>query len=853
MLIATVNYSTNTAVVSVVSAATGLLPVNYTNQNSIFLIATRIVLADSTNVLYFSNGSIFTAGQTSKLGAGGGGSGTVTSVGLSLPSIFNVTVSPITTSGTLTATLNTQTMNTFLAGPTSGSAQTPTFRAIVAADIPTLNQNTTGTAYSVTGANVILNSNLAQMNNNTIKGNVSGSLANASDLNATQVTAMLNTFTSSLQGLTPASGGGTTNFLRADGTWTAPSGGGSSSSSSSGKNYLSAITTSNGANNGNGNFELGATTGWSLAHTALTNLFPTTVATAGSAFSNTTGLSGTLTLSVVSSGQLSGSYSGALTQTATSTAGDMLISSPFFIDASDYSKPMTVTFSAKAISGSIVQSATSTNSYALYIYDVTNAAWISPATPYVMDGSGKFTASFQATANSTKYQLALINVNSIATSHTLYVDDFVLGPNTYNYVNLQDTEYDIGSKITGTSTFTNSRSVAIPYKTKDGTWRLRFNISGTQSSSSTNTLTIAGVVFKTISLGQVFSSGFYQTSILPTQGYAPGGDGRLYLQWNSSSSYVLISGDLELDSMPTWAVDYYPVQLSNGAETRVVAASYYCSTNAAVSSSQSLNFDTKVYDTHGAVTASAPGTGTWKFTAPVSGYYRISSLIIPQTATGGYFSLYKNASLYINFGLMENGGSYGIPNIGTVTVSLNAGDYIDVRMSASATAGGGVLNSTNTSWVTIERLSGPATIAASEKIYAEYNSTSGQACASGTTLINFDTKVIDTHNAVTTGASWKFTAPRAGYYCISAATIPASNLSGTGATISLGLYKSGSINKIISFTNTAGITVVDSGTGSGKIYLNAGEYIDIRLSQNAIVSVNLISSTGYVWITINSN
>jgi hypothetical protein len=38
-------------------------------------------------------------------------------------------------------------------------------------------------------------------------------------------TALLNSFSSSLKGLAPASGGGTTNFLRADGTWAAPSGG----------------------------------------------------------------------------------------------------------------------------------------------------------------------------------------------------------------------------------------------------------------------------------------------------------------------------------------------------------------------------------------------------------------------------------------------------------------------------------------------------------------------------------------------------------------------------------------------------------------------------------------------------
>jgi len=47
-------------------------------------------------------------------------------------------------------------------------------------------------------------------------------------LTPTQVTADLNVFTTSLQGLAPASGGGTTNFLRADGTWAAPPGGGGS-------------------------------------------------------------------------------------------------------------------------------------------------------------------------------------------------------------------------------------------------------------------------------------------------------------------------------------------------------------------------------------------------------------------------------------------------------------------------------------------------------------------------------------------------------------------------------------------------------------------------------------------------
>jgi hypothetical protein len=63
--------------------------------------------------------------------------GTVTSVALTLPNIFTVSGSPITSSGTLSATLASQTAATVFAAP-AGAAGAPTFRALVAGDIPTL-------------------------------------------------------------------------------------------------------------------------------------------------------------------------------------------------------------------------------------------------------------------------------------------------------------------------------------------------------------------------------------------------------------------------------------------------------------------------------------------------------------------------------------------------------------------------------------------------------------------------------------------------------------------------------------------------------------------------------------------
>lgn len=75
------------------------------------------------------------------------GGGTVTSVGLALPSEFSISGSPVTGTGTLTGTWATQTTNKVFAAP-NGSTGTPTFRALVAADIPTL------AASQVTGANL---------------------------------------------------------------------------------------------------------------------------------------------------------------------------------------------------------------------------------------------------------------------------------------------------------------------------------------------------------------------------------------------------------------------------------------------------------------------------------------------------------------------------------------------------------------------------------------------------------------------------------------------------------------------------------------------------------------------------
>ena len=82
--------------------------------------------------------------------------------------------SPVSSSGGVTPNISldsgygdtqnpyaSKTANFFLAAP-NGTAGVPTFRAVVAADIPTLNQNTTGTASNVTGVVAIANGGTGQ-------------------------------------------------------------------------------------------------------------------------------------------------------------------------------------------------------------------------------------------------------------------------------------------------------------------------------------------------------------------------------------------------------------------------------------------------------------------------------------------------------------------------------------------------------------------------------------------------------------------------------------------------------------------------------------------------------------------
>ena len=183
---------------------------------------------DDTNVTLTLGGSPTTAlinatsltlGWTGQLAVGRGGSGASTLTGVLIGN------------GTSAFTGVTGTANQLLrrnAGNTAYEFFTPTY--LTANQTITLSGDVTGsgaTAITTTIANnVVTFAKMQQIAASSFLGRVTATTGNVENLTQAQATALLDIFTSALRGLVPASGGGTTNFLRADGTWAAPSGGG---------------------------------------------------------------------------------------------------------------------------------------------------------------------------------------------------------------------------------------------------------------------------------------------------------------------------------------------------------------------------------------------------------------------------------------------------------------------------------------------------------------------------------------------------------------------------------------------------------------------------------------------------
>jgi hypothetical protein len=168
----------------------------------------------------------------------------------------------------------------------------------------------------------------------------------------------------------------------------------------------------------------------------------------------------------------------------------------------------------------------------------------------------------------------------------------------------------------------------------------------------------------------------------------------------------------------------------------------------------------------------------------------------------------------------------------STVLSLKAGDYFDIRPSTSNgsyAAGGGTGSTIATSnFLTVERLSGPSVIAATDTVVASYYGCT--SALSGTlATMTYANKYFDSHNSYSGGI---YTLPVSGKYEINAAIFTNATYSASNAAV-ISIF-----NGATEITRSYLVMQPFSGSGSSTQYVtvnnlisgNAGDQITIKAS-----------------------
>jgi len=504
----------------------------------------------------------------------------------------------------------------------------------------------------------------------------------------------------------------------------------------------------------------------------------------------------------------------------------------FTIDASDKAKVLQISFDYLVSSGTYADS-----DMTIWIYDVTNAALIQPAGYTIQNAAVSMSqkATFQAASNSTSYRLIVHTASTSASAYTLQFDNFSVGPQIVTN----------GAAITDLTSFTPTGSWSTN-TTYTGFWKrvgdtakisVQVYLSGAPTSATLTVNLPSGMTMDTakllsatvqhMNLGtvRILDSGtlYYRLGTVAyssttaveifAYGSAPGDT-----SVSQAAPITFANGDriwIEL-SVPIvgWSSN---VQLSSDTDTRVVAMRGYLSANQTGinpnNSAVKINFDTRSFDTHA-------GLGSNKYTIPVAGKYSVKSTIA-IAATNVLNSLYQLV-IYKNGSVYCYGPTAYPPAASTFylpiadEVDCVAGDYIEIYLYGVGNNSASTLTAVSgTSWSTlsVERLSGPSVIAASESV--TFAATTSTTAASASTPFVFSVKDHDSHGAYST-ANGKFTAPIGGKYFFASTVY-------TGGDFSLCLYKNGSL--VLQCGNGSAAM---AGNGSTIISLLAGDYVDVR-------------------------
>lgn len=214
---------------------------------------------------------------------------------------------------------------------------------------------------------------------------------------------------------------------------------------------------------------------------------------------------------------------------------------------------------------SITASYTATRLDDMILANSTSGA-ITITLPNVLDAVNKLITIKRTNAGSNAITISGGTIDGVSSKVLSFQYDYVrlLSDGTQWYI-VDSMEENVNAlrqytpTITGTN-WTTYRAVCVPYKTVDGTWRIKFNIVGAFSSGTDNvfTATFSGVTFKTSSgYGQAITvhddSGQSHSAIRSCS--VLNGTSTIRVLLSAIISYGAtygFSGDVELDGKPTF-------------------------------------------------------------------------------------------------------------------------------------------------------------------------------------------------------------------------------------------------------------------------------------------------------------
>lgn len=609
------------------------------------------------------------------------------------------------------------------------------------------------------------------------------------------------------------------------------------------------------------NFENGLTTGWSLGTTGtLTNGLPTGSPTFGS------GASGNLSISVTTSNPIANTSSLLYASSAATTAGNMLATDVITIDSEYQAKVLTWRFAYQATvnpaNGNF--SGTSSNSFGVAVYDVTNSAWLGVAGQFNLvqsSGVGICTGTFQTASNTTQLRFVIYNVNASAGAITMMFDDFYLGP--------QPTA--VAPAMSDWQSYTPTYSAGITLTSLAGWWRrvgsdvellifAQQTIAANGSGSTVVSFGLpAGIALNTTITSPQNPSQIYgaaevrvnDTSYSPLQQVLINStsDG-LWISKSGVNAFWVGSDIINLTRIAVRAKLPVAGWSSNtvssaDTDTRVIASRYYTNSAQSIPSGAVtiLNFDVQDYDLSGSVTTGS----SWKFIAPVSGKYSVKSFMLYASQgwnQGNELSLYvyKNGGLFCSLftDIVQTTLTSVKQLSGSTEINLNAGDYVDIRSYQNCGAAR-ILNSNGTqAWVAIERLSGPAVVQATESVNAAYSSTNGPTINNTTPIVTYATKLYDSHNAYSGGI---YSIPVSGKFLISGQFRTVSVAQTANFAIFMYVYKNGALAGTIAVNRTTvSITTNVESSGCIQVSCNAGDQLTIRFYSDASTTLDTLAN-----------